>query len=165
MNIFVLDKDIEKCAEFHCDLHVVKMILESAQMLCTVCHENGVPAPYKPTHRHHPCTIWAGESLANWRWLRDLALALNMEFRYRFDKDSDHKSAVVARELQSPPIEDRGLTEFAQAMPEEYRVRGDAVAGYRAFYIGKKAHFATWKKRPVPEWFAEGIAKAQFEED
>ncbi len=165
MNIFVLDKDIAKCAEYHCDLHVVKMILESAQMLCTVCSEAGVPAPYKPTHRNHPCTIWAGESLANWLWLRDLALALNIEFRYRFDKDSDHKSAVVARQLQTPPIEDLGLTEFAQAMPEEYRVPGDAVAAYRAFYIGAKAHFATWKKRPAPEWFTAVIAELEASEE
>jgi hypothetical protein len=35
MNIFYLDKDPIKAAEYSCDKHVVKMILESAQMLCT----------------------------------------------------------------------------------------------------------------------------------
>lgn len=78
---------------------------------------------------------------------------------------TNHESAVVARELDPPPIEDRGLTPFAQAMPEEYRVPGDAVAAYRAFYIGAKSHFAAWKKRPAPDWFTEGIAKLEVTED
>lgn len=129
------------------------MVLESAQMLCTVLTENGVEAPYRPSHIHHPCTLWAGESLSNWRWLRELALALNREYRYRFESARDHSSAKVARGLPEPPIPEVGLTEFAQAMPEEYRVPGDAVAAYRRFYIGEKAGFASWTKRPVPDWF------------
>ena len=84
MNIFVLDTDIEICSQYHADQHVVKMILESAQMLCTVLNKNGIRAPYRSTHSNHPCTLWAGASLENWRWLRDLALALNQEYRYRF---------------------------------------------------------------------------------
>ena len=122
MNIFVLDSDVRKCARYHADQHVIKMILESTQMLCTALHRHGVDAPYKPTHRNHPCTLWAGDSLANWKWLRRLALALNDEYRYRFGDRGDHSSAVVARDLQPPPIENVGLTEFAQAMPEKYRV-------------------------------------------
>jgi hypothetical protein len=34
MNIFVLDKDPHAAAHYHCDKHVVKMILEAGQMLC-----------------------------------------------------------------------------------------------------------------------------------
>ena len=153
MNIFVLDRDIGRCAQYHADRHVVKMVLESAQMLCTVLAENGVEAPYRPTHVHHPCTLWAGESLSNWRWLRELALALNDEYRYRFGSGRDHKSAEVARGLPEPPVPDLGLTEFAQAMPEEYRVRGDAVAAYRRFYMAEKSGFASWTGRPVPDWY------------
>jgi len=156
VNIFVLDTDVQKCAEYHADQHVVKMILESAQMLCTVLNENGVQAPYKSTHVHHPCTIWAGASLANWTWLRSLALSLNDEYRYRFDRQRDHRSAIVARKLPLPPIKDAGLTEFAQAMPDAYKVPGDAVSAYRQFYIAEKAGFATWTKRTVPDWFDEG---------
>lgn len=156
MNIFVLDTDIQTCSQYHADQHVVKMILESAQMLCTVLNKNGIRAPYRSTHVNHPCTLWAGQSLDNWRWLRDLALALNQEYGYRFDKEEDHKSALVARDLPEPPIANLGLTEFAQAMPEEYKVPGDAVAAYRRFYIGEKSRFVTWTKRPVPSWFEIG---------
>ncbi len=156
MNIFILDRDIRLCAQYHADRHVVKMVLESAQMLCTVLAENGVEAPYKPTHSHHPCTLWAGESLSNWIWLRNLALALNDEYRCRFETGRDHRSAVVAGELPHPPIPDPGLTEFAQAMPDRYKVSGDAVAAYRRFYIGEKAGFASWTGRPLPDWFTRG---------
>ena len=156
MNIFVLDTDIGKCARYHADQHVVKMILESTQMLCTVLNENGVKAPYKSTHVHHPCTLWVGESLANWKWLRILALRLNQEYRFRFNQRKDHSSAVVARALLTPPLRDVGLTEFAQAMSDAYKVPGDAVRAYRRFYIAEKAHFATWTKRPVPDWFRAG---------
>ncbi|MBD3278839.1 MAG: hypothetical protein GF388_11115 [Candidatus Aegiribacteria sp.] len=155
MNIFVLDRDIAKCAMYHSDRHVVKMVLESAQMLCTVLHENGMNAPYKPTHRNHPCTLWTGRSLSNWLWLRNLALALNDEFMYRYEKELEHASATVVRGLPHPPLEDRGLTVFAQAMPEQYRIPGDAVAAYRRFYVAEKAHFAVWTRREVPEWFEE----------
>ena len=155
MNIFVLDTDIERCARFHADQHVVKMILESTQMLCTVLNENGVEAPYKSTHVNHPCTRWTGKSLANWKWLRSLTCYLNEEYRVRFDPGRDHKSAQIAAELPLPPIEDLGLTEFAQAMPEQYKLPGDAVRAYRRFYRGEKAHFATWTRRPVPGWFLE----------
>ncbi len=157
MNIFILDTDVRVCARFHADQHVVKMILESAQMLCTVLHEHGVQAPYRPTHRSHPCTLWAGRSLANWLWLRRLALALNREFRYRFRKDRDHASARVVAGLPRPPLRDEGLTPFAQALPDVYRVPGDAVKAYRAFYIGEKARFVRWTRRRPPAWYVQGI--------
>ena len=157
MNIFVLDQNIEKCAQYHADQHVVKMILESAQMLCTVLNQNGIRAPYKSTHGKHPCTLWAGESLRNWEWLRRLALCLNEEYRYRYDRQMDHRSAAVVMGLPVPPLEDRGLTEFAQAMPERYRVPGNAVQAYRNYYIGEKAFFATWTKRDPPPWFVSAF--------
>ena len=69
MNIFVLDSDPKVAATMLCDKHVVKMILESAQMLSTVAHTNGHIPRYRPTHSKHPCTLWAGESKSNWQWL------------------------------------------------------------------------------------------------
>lgn len=152
MNIYVLSHDPREAARYHVDRHVVKMIVESAQILCTVLHETGVEAPYRPTHRHHPVVRWAGASLSNWRWLRELALALNDEYRYRFGREKDHASATVIRSLPEPPIPDRGLTPFAQAMPEKYR-RDDAVEAYRAFYRGAKAHLARWTRRSAPAWW------------
>lgn len=154
MNIFVLDADTEKCAQYHADQHVVKMTLESTQILCTVLSLLGFAAPYRPTHVRHPCVRWAGESLSNWRWLLNLTFHLNAEYRYRFERQRDHRSAVVARALPLPPISDIGLTEFAQAMPEVYRVPGDPVLAYRKFYIAEKSRFATWTKRAPPPWFS-----------
>jgi hypothetical protein len=160
LNIFVLDREIERCAQYHHDRHVVKMVLESAQMLCTVLNQHGLRAPYRSTHPHHPCTLWAGESLSNWRWLRQLALQLNQEYRFRFERERDHRSAIVVSELPEPPIPDLGLTEFAQAMPDPYKVPGDAVAAYRRFYLAEKAAAARWTRRPVPGWFANGLSSA-----
>lgn len=71
MNIFYLDEDIECCAKAHVDRHVIKMILETAQILSTVCVQHHVSAPYQATHPKHPCTLWAGEFLDNWFWLKN----------------------------------------------------------------------------------------------
>ena len=150
MNIFLLDKNPKKCAKYHCDQHVVKMILESAQILCTVLHQTGRLAPYKAAFAKHPCTLWATRSLSNWRFLRNLAAALNEEYQFRY-KPKDHKSFTVIRDLPEPAIPDLGLTDFALAMPDKYKTN-DAVESYRLFYVGEKLRFATWKKREVPKW-------------
>ena len=152
MNIFILDTDIEKCAQYHCDQHVVKMILESVQMLCTALNKKGFTTPYKSTHVKHPCVLWVEESFENFSWLQNLALALNTEYRFRFEKDTDHKSISVLSDIRDFSYDNRGLTEFAQAMPDEYKVPGDAVNAYRNFYLGEKMKFARWTKRNVPEW-------------
>ncbi|UCF79472.1 MAG: hypothetical protein JSW03_04320 [Candidatus Eiseniibacteriota bacterium] len=159
MNIFVLDRNVRKCARYHADQHVVKMILESAQMLCSVLWQHGVEAPYKSTHAKHPCTLWAGESLSNWKWLHRLALALNDEYRYRFGRDCDHESAAVVRKLPLPPIKDAGLTEFPQVVPERCRIPSDSVAAYRQFYVEDKSRFATWTRRRAPKWFRNALRR------
>ena len=152
MNIFVLDTDITRCARYHCDQHVSKMILESAQMLCTALNEKGMETPYRSTHARHPCTLWVGESYDNFRWLCDLAAALNAEFRYRFERRDDHKSMAVVEKVSAMEFASLGLTPFAQAMPDQYKVAGNAVAAYRNFYIGEKLGFAKWTKRKPPHW-------------
>lgn len=152
MNIFILDKDIETCARFHCDQHVVKMILESAQMLCTALNKKGFITPYKSTHVKHPCVLWAEESYENFNWLKHLAFALNAEYRYRFDKDTDHKSISAIHAISDIQFTNYGLTEFAQAMPDKYKINGDAVKAYRQFYRGEKMGFAKWTKRSIPPW-------------
>ncbi len=152
MNIFVLDNDLETCARYHCDQHVIKMILESVQMLCTALNKKGFSTPYKSTHSKHPCVLWVEESYDNFLWLKDLALALNREYRFRFDKACDHKSIAVLDKIQECRFPAIGLTEFAQAMPDKYKVQGDPVTAYRRFYIGEKMGFAKWSKRDVPDW-------------
>ncbi|GAL02076.1 hypothetical protein JCM19237_4969 [Photobacterium aphoticum] len=100
MNIFVLDEDIQTCAQAHCDQHVVKMILESVQILCTALNKKGFETPYKSTHVKHPCVLWVEASYDNFLWLRDLALALNEEYKYRYDKTVDHKSIAVLAKIE-----------------------------------------------------------------
>lgn len=152
MNIFILDTNIEKCARYHCDQHVVKMILESVQMLCTALNKKGFDTPYKSTHIKHPCVLWVEESYENFLWLQRLAVALNDEYRYRYEKEQNHKSIVVLDDIASYQYDNIGLTEFAQAMPDHYKVPGDAVRAYRQFYVGDKMGFAKWTRRRVPAW-------------
>jgi hypothetical protein len=152
MNIFVLDLDIRKCARYHCDQHVSKMILESAQMLCTALNKQGFQTPYRSTHVNHPCVLWVEESYDNFQWLTRLAKALNAEYRYRFRKAVDHKSISVINAVSSVRYKSFGLTPFAQAMPAQYKVPGNAVLAYRRFYVREKLSFARWTRRRVPSW-------------
>src|SRR5688572_10301475 len=120
MNIFFLDSELSLCAQYHCDSHVIKMILESTQILCTVLHQHGLQAPYRATHQKHPCVIWAGASLDNWSWLQALTLELNKEYQYRFEHDKPHQSALAAMQLTPPPLPAIGITERPQVMPVQY---------------------------------------------
>lgn len=152
MNIFILDDDMQKCAEYHCDRHIVKMPIEYAQMLSTIVRKTGVDAGYKVTHANHPCTKWASESLSNWLWLRSLAQAINEEYRFRYGKKCNHASWDVASALPVPKIIDIGLTVFPQCMPDQYKTEF-AVKAYRNYYVGDKQHIAKWSNRNVPDWF------------
>jgi hypothetical protein len=158
MNIFVLDTDIEKCAQYHCDQHVVKMILESVQMLCTALNKKGFDTPYRSTHVKHPCVLWVEQSYGNFLWLKNLTIELDKEYRYRYNRDSRHKSIAILDAISPCHYENLGVTEFAQAMPDEYKVPGDAVQAYRQFYLGEKMAFAKWTKRPAPAWIAAAEA-------
>jgi hypothetical protein len=159
MNIFFLDWDTEKCAKYHCDKHVVKMILETAQLLCgvhhmthQVTHHVTHQVPYKLSHKNHPCAIWTRESLSNYLYLCDLGLELCKEYTYRYNKR--HKSQEVIEWCLSnkPNITDKGFTLPPKAMPDEYKVV-DVVESYRNYYNGAKKDFAKWKNRDTPEWF------------
>ena len=147
MNIFILDSDPAKAAQYHCDKHVPKMILESAQMLSTV-----LGGPYKPTHRNHPCTLWVAKSRANAAWLWSLARHLNIEYKRRFSHTKNHKSWDVIASLEPAlhsSLPDEFMTPFVQAMPDKYRC-DDAVTAYRAYYRSKT--FAEWRKG-APAWW------------
>lgn len=152
MNIFILDKNIKKCAQYHCDQHVSKMILESVQILCTSLNKKGFNTPYKSTHVNHPCVLWAEDSYSNFLWLKELAIELNQEFSYRYDRSKDHASIKVLAEIKNHTFSDNGLTEFVQAMPEQYKFSNNPVRAYRTFYRAEKSKFAKWTKRPMPRW-------------
>ena len=153
MNIFVLDESINKCAHYHCDKHVVKMILEYAQILSTTCLLTGIKTYYKPTHIKHPCVIWTKQSLQNWRWLKKLLNALNNEYKYRYNKTTDHRSFAVANRLKEPDLPSIGLIEFVQVMPERYKVKNNPIQAYRNYYVGMKSSFACWTRRRTPTWY------------
>ena len=152
MNIFFLDFDTNKCAEYHCDKHVVKMILETAQLLCGVHWVLGDEAPYKLTHRNHPCAIWTRECLENYIWLADLCLELCKEYTYRYGKRHKSQDIIEWCLVNKPKINDIGFTTPPMAMPDEYKV-DDVIESYRNYYRGAKADFAKWKNREIPEWF------------
>lgn len=161
MNIFVLDLDVKKCAEYHCDKHVVKMILETAQLLCGVHHivNQGTTdrlyndqIPYKLSHKNHPCAIWARESLTNYLYLCELGLELCKEYTYRYGKRHKSQDVIEWCVTNKANICDKGFTEPPKAMPDEYKVKS-VVESYRNYYMGAKSGFAVWKKRDVPEWF------------
>ena len=162
MNIFYLDRDIGRAVRYHCDRHVVKMPLETAQILCTALHRYGIAAPYRPTHAKHPSVLWAGDSLAHWRWLRRFGRALCREYSHRYGRR--HASEDIINALpETPPIPDIGWREPPQAMPEACK-RGDPVEGYRAFYRAEKAGFAKWTGRRVPRFMQEDEASSAAHE-
>tara|TARA_R110000824_G_scaffold52615_4_gene145809 strand:+ start:1944 stop:2405 length:462 start_codon:yes stop_codon:yes gene_type:complete len=151
MNIFVLDRCPKKAAQMACDKHVIKMILETAQMLCTVASNHGFKMRYRPTHHKHPCTLWAGKSQQNWNWLIAHGIALSQEYTVRYNKRHKSQNVIEACGRLKLPIEKLGLLPFAQAMPSQYR-DPDPVTAYQAYYHGEKAGFATWKTQ-TPKWW------------
>ena len=156
MNIFFLDFDTQKCAQYHCDKHVVKMILETAQLLCGVHHvtpQVTPQVPYKLSHKNHPCAIWSRESLSNYLYLCDLGLELCKEYTYRYGKRHKSQDVIEWCLVNKPLIKDIGFTTPPKAMPDEYKVM-DVVESYRNYYIGAKKDFCVWKNRDTPEWFS-----------
>lgn len=155
MNIFVLSEDPEEAARMQCDRHILKMILESGQMLCAA-HEPG-EAPWKRTHYNHPCTVWTRTSTENYKWLAAHGLTLCDEYTKRYGKVHRAESVLVWCAENIPKNVPVGnLTPFAVAIKDpKYRL-GDVVASYRAYYLGEKSRFAKWRHGNPPEWWISG---------
>lgn len=153
MNIFFLDFDTKKCAQYHCDKHVIKMILETAQLLCGVHWSTNGSAPYKLSHKNHPSSIWVRSSLSNYLYLCDLGLELCYEYTHRYSKR--HKSQdIIEWCLQNKPnIHDVDFTTPPIVMDDEYKIGNDVIASYHNYYIKTKKDFVTWKNREIPDWF------------
>ena len=151
MNIFVVDEDPVVAAQQLCDKHVVKMILETAQILCTVAATHGYDTPYRATHAKHPCTLWAAKSGDNWSWLLQHGLAMCAEYTLRYGRTHKSEQVIMWCARLKMGFPESSLTPFAQAMPQQYK-NECAVTAYRAYYHGEKATFATWKSE-VPQWW------------
>lgn len=162
MNIFYLDSNPAVAATYHCDKHVIKMILESAQLLCTAVNvaAGEQVTPYKSTHINHPCAIWVRESLDNWNYVYCLMFHLQAEWRFRYQHEKSHKSIealinnniihaaykyLPAKPFTTPPL----------CMPIEFQIPGDAVASYRKYYKEGKRELLSYKRREVPAWLAQ----------
>ena len=144
MNIFLLDWNPKVAAEGHCDKHVVKMILETAQLLYSAHWMLNSPLPanaYKLAHKNHPCSIWTRASLTNYMWLASLGWWLCKEYNYRYGETKTHKTeAHIIWLLNNPPkgIPFLAMTPPAQAMPEHFKCEDNPIRAYRKFYIGSK---------------------------
>ena len=160
MNIFYVDKDPANAAMCLPDKLVVKMPLESAQMLSTAhpllsgddyCDERGI---YLKAYMNHPCTIWARETSQNYLWLYYHFYFLCREYETRYDRQ--HLSFTKLNDALSQlplNIPDAGLTTMPQAMPDEYK-NNDPVQAYRDYVVNEKT-YAQWNKIPSrqPEWW------------
>jgi hypothetical protein len=181
MNIFYLSHDQREAVKFHNDRHVVKMIVEYAQLLSTahrvvdgkmkiVVNDNGRKGKvwelsdsrehklYKATHVNHPSNIWTRESKENYLWLYELWVELIAEWKYRYDHPIS-KSHAAERQLKDAlcnapnGIISKGFTEMPQAMGEEFMIKGNSIEAYKNYYIKDKQHLASWKKRGAPDWY------------
>lgn len=169
MNIFFLSMDPRRAAEWHCDRHVVKMILESTQLLWTAHHVmrslavtdsvrgRELPVtPYRPTHKNHPCAVWVRASAANYAWLCALAAALVAEYHHRYPAGRRAHACEphIAWLTANPPpsLPSTPLTWPALAMPDEYKRGRNPVASYHAYYRGGKQHILQWTGRELPPW-------------
>lgn len=149
MNIFYLDKDLTKCAQYLVDRHVTKMQTEGCQVLCTVLRLNDINYGYKITHLHHPCVKWAGANLAHFLWLKTLSLKICDEYSFRYERE--HAVEKILRAMPTPPLPVLSWTPPPQCMPDIYKDQ-DTISAYRNYYKLGKAHLHKWKKRPIPDW-------------
>jgi len=185
MNIFVLDLDVKKCAEYHCDKHLVKMITEHNQILGSIAYSangillkknipenfikenfkkfprsniDGTPHPYGIGFVNHPCTRWAAKSHLNYEWLCKLNLAMCEEYTKRYKRIHVGQSITQWYKSNKPKLNKIDMTEFVQAMPDECK-NVDPVIAYRDYYNKYKARFAKWNHGPTPNWYNPHITE------
>lgn len=174
MNIFVTDVNPHISAQTLCDKHVPKMAVETTQMLVSAMRRHGatddcVPltksgTPHKGGYANHPCTIWAGETSANFNWLLQHGFGLVDEYRHRYNKEhacEDQLWDISNTNRRNKFIPSGPLTDIALAVgdfrPDDitHAPIADAIFVYRAFYRWDKSAFAKWDKDPSrkPIWW------------
>ena len=182
MNIFYLDHDVKKCAEMTCDKHVVKMVIEYAQLLSTAHRmQDGVEYTdlskngrkikrwrltderenilYKAGHINHPSAVWVRLSKQHYTWLHNLLTACLTEYTNRYGKIHLIRSSGLEKALENAPNSaiDKLFSPPPPAMPEEHKVQNDVIQSYKNYYIHEKNYFAKWKNGNAPEWYTEGV--------
>jgi Pyrimidine dimer DNA glycosylase len=165
MNIFFLDKSPKLAAQYHCDKHVVKMIIETAQLLYSAHWMLNSPLPanaYKLAHKNHPCAIWVRQSVINYLWLCSLGLHLCAEYKHRYGEHKTHKTEAHIQWLfhnrpQNIPWCD--MTTPVQAMPDEFK-NEDPIIAYKTYYIEsklKQRNIVKYTRREPPEFILATI--------
>jgi hypothetical protein len=171
MNIFFLDPIPTVCAKYHNDKHVIKMILEYAQLLSTAHrYLDGTPNDirsattgrkqvryilpdgrndllYSATHINHPSAVWVRQSVSNYMWLSNLLVELCKEYTYRYGKVHKTERDGLVKFLHDVIPDNIPLTTFTEptpAMPDEVKVAGNSMKSYRNYYISNKQHLASW---------------------
>jgi len=158
MNIFHLHKDPKICASYHCDKHVVKMILETGQMLSTAYQRHcGIDEQlYKPAYPKHPMTIWVGDSLGNYMWSMDLLGHLLNQYRLRYH-NRIHKTGRILNNLIclnkniKNKFDVKNFTQPPLCMPADCK-RDCYIFSYRKYYKEYKAHFAKYTSVDTPDF-------------
>ena len=145
MNIFATFECPIQSAKYLDDKRVVKMVLESAQLLSTAIIQCNGYAVYKPTHIKHPCSLWTKASMANYEWLLEHFQALSNEYTFRYDKK--HQSYTYFKDFFEnkklfPKI---GLQKFANCTRNkeqniDFRDIDDVHLAYRLYLHERWKH-------------------------
>ena len=178
MNLFYLSKDPTECATLHCDKHVVKMIIEYAQLMSTAHRmldgeeyegrtklnrrirrwkhpdETMEETLYKASHINHPTAIWVRESVEHYQHLLALWRQLCFEYTYRYGKvhETYRKLCVILSDVPNN-IPKNGFREPPQCMPEDVKSES-VIEAYHKYYAVYKKDFARWTARPIPSFMS-----------
>ena len=177
MNIFYLHPNTKTCAQHHCDKHVVKMIIEYAQLMSTAhrvldgklyvdktannrrIKRWRLPAQhmedvvYKASHVNHPSGKWCRMTKENYGYLYSLWIELCKEYTHRYGRKHLTQEKLEHILVNTPKnMPSAGVTTMPQAMPDDVKMP-DPLDGYRKYYRTYKRDFAKWTNRQVPEWF------------
>ena len=172
MNIFVTDPSPTLSARCLPDKHIVKMPLETCQMLSIVCskkwgHDYGElhrinGEPYKTekgAFRNHPCTIWANACLENTWWLLAHGLALCNEYEHRYGKSHSCKNTLMEATTIIPLATDLWHdvpSSFTFAGPDEFKYDTsiDIFTAYKRYVASKPWVATNYLRDPSrkPDW-------------
>lgn len=161
MNIFYLDHDPTACAQYHGDKHVVKMILETAQLLCSAHHLHHSPADnlYRLTHQNHPSARWVRAAKSHYDWTYRLFVALCQEYTHRYGKVHLTEQKLKETLAFCPITHDDTFSPPPLVMPDEFHrdtnTPDDVVHAYRQYYKTAKADLMVYTNRTPPFWASQ----------